>query len=136
MPFTVSNSSSVLNSHTTLPLVVSYARRWPSRLPENATPGIALTAWGWPVLHPVRPAHVSLGGAADHRFVPSATLTATIPPASPGFFSSALESATKAVEPSVANPHSMPPSTPPSPACVFHTISPVSGLSPYNAPDF
>ena len=36
----------------------------------------------------------------------------------------------------MAKPHSMPPSTPPSPARIFHTISPLSAFTAYSSPDF
>src|SRR5262245_66244325 len=92
--FTVSYSFTVLTSHNTLPVALSYARRWPSRLPENTTPGIDDTAAGCPVLQPRRASHVSAVGGIVQRGLPSAMFTATIPPASPGFFSSALDSDT------------------------------------------
>src|SRR5262245_53195341 len=44
LPLTVANSRAVSVSHNTLPLDVEYARRCPSKEPENTTPGIAVTA--------------------------------------------------------------------------------------------
>ena len=88
------------------------------------------------MLHPARAPQVSALGGAVHRALPSARFTLSSPPASPGFFSNAFESDTNAEAPSVAKPHSMPPRTPPSPARIFHTISPLSAFTAYSSPDF
>ena len=44
LPLTVGNSCTVSTSQMTAPVLVAYARRWPSTDPEKTTPGIAVTA--------------------------------------------------------------------------------------------
>ena len=145
-PFVVTKGFAVSKSHSTPPLAVEYARRWPSTEPDKTYSGVAVTAPDCAGLQLLRLAHALEGGAL-HRNAPVATASACNPPPASGFGTKGCpstglknamsETATYTLLPSVAVPHCTPPSRPPLPTRVCHTIRPrSSGSSAHIIPDF
>src|SRR5262245_30789750 len=120
-PLTVVNSRFVSYSHTIDPSFVEYARSAPSFEPEKTTPGTAVSAADCAALHPRPLPHFAGGGAASHARSPVASATACRPPGRGRVMS---ETAKYAFAASTAEPHSMPPSAPPSPARYCQITSP------------
>src|SRR5262249_11076608 len=77
-PFTVSYERTVSKSQTILPSAAAYARRCPSSEPENAIPGMALTAADCAGLHRGREPQ-SPGGVSQTRS-PLSRRKANMPP--------------------------------------------------------
>src|SRR5690348_8870651 len=77
-PFTVLYSRTVSKSQMTLPSVVEYARRCPSTDPENAAPGIALTAADCAGLQRLRSPQEN--GGVYQTFSPVLSFSAYMPP--------------------------------------------------------
>src|SRR5262249_47423886 len=77
-PFTVSYERTVSTSQTIFPSAAEYARRWPSTEPENAIPGIALTAADCAGLHLGRSPHS--GGGVYQALSPFSRRRANMPP--------------------------------------------------------
>src|SRR5436309_2482302 len=82
-PLTVVNSRAVSYSQRTFPSRVENARRRPSMVPENTTPGIAVTAAGCEGLHGFLFAQPAPRTVQTNR--PVLSSTADIPPPSAGF---------------------------------------------------
>src|SRR5215831_8451762 len=133
-PFTVENSRFESNSHSTEPSFVANARRAPSFDPEKMTPGMTVSAADCAALQPRPLPHFAATGAAIHTRSPDVRATACRPP---GFGRVMSDTAKYACVPSTADPHSIPPSTPPSPARYCQTTSPcLSGSNAQPTPDF
>src|SRR5438105_3202203 len=131
-PLTVLYSRSLSKSQMIFPSEVEYARMWPSTEPENATPGIAVTAADWAGEHRGREPH--LGGGELQTCLPSASRSANIPPPWLGSASVEVlkvsmmrlmsETATYTFVSSAAEPHCTPPMVPPLATRVCHSTSP------------
>src|SRR5438128_933537 len=80
-PLTIVNSRAVLYSHRTLPSRVEYARSRPSIVPENAAPGINVTAAACDGSQGFLLAQPAPGTLHTRRPVPSST--ASMPPPAP-----------------------------------------------------
>src|SRR6185503_3254109 len=135
----------VSTSHNTAPVAAAYARRCPSTDPENATPGIALTAADCAGLQ--RGLSPQGGGGVYQMRSPVSTRSANMPPPRRGSAAVAIvlgsvirpmsDSATYAVVRSAAEPHCTPPIVPPSPTLTCQSTLPsASGSSPCTIPDF
>ncbi len=79
-PFTVSNGRMVSKSHSSLPVLASCARRWPSVEVAKTTPGMLDTAPGWEGLQPAGASLAQGAGATRQSLAPSLTRSAVRPP--------------------------------------------------------
>src|SRR6202034_1726773 len=141
-PFTVGNAGSVSKSHKILPSAAAYARRWPSIAPEKTTSFATVTAANCPPLQPGLPSQSVFGGIVFHRILPVRISIAANPPGGGAFAPAEVsveisEFAAYTFLPSVADPHSIPPSPLPLPMRASHnSFPPSSGSSPYITPVF
>src|SRR5262245_3239077 len=146
-PFTVVKSLAVSTSQITLPSTVEYARKWPSTEPEKTAPGTAAAGAESAGLHDVPgvPAGLlphALPFAVQATF-PSAGLIAYRPPPAdessprPTPVNPMSESGAKNLVPSLADPHSSPPSALPWPTGFVQSFFPfASGSNACTSPDF
>ena len=131
-PLTVSKSRAVSKSHSTCPSLVAKARKWPSTDPPNTAPGIAAAGADRAGLHDGLSPHAL--GRDNQACLPSARRIANIPPPTSGFrpprpncegcLNVMSDSGTYMFVPSLADPHSTPPSAPPRPTVVLHSFLP------------
>src|SRR6185369_12773834 len=144
-PFAVVYSFAVSKSHNTRPSVVEYARKCPSSDPENTAPGIAALGAESAGLQDGLSPHAL--GRATQACDPFVSRIANSPPPTSGFrpprpraigsLKVMSETGTYMFVPSLDDPHSMPPSIPPFPISVVHSLAPLSsGSNACTIPDF